>query len=403
MHFDLHHFISERITGRVQSLLQEDLDRYRDQLAAEIEGKRVLVVGGAGTIGSSFIKALLPFRPAALVVVDQSENGLTELTRDLRSRHGQFVPADYLTYPFDFGSPTFGKMLHRMPQFDIVAHFAAHKHVRSEKDALSVEAMLENNVMKTWRLLNLLHDRPPAHFFGVSTDKATRPVNVMGASKKLMEQVIMAYGGSYPVTTARFANVAFSNGSLLAGFLERLTKRQPLSSPSDVRRYFVSPEESGQLCLAACLLGNTREIFFPRLEEHQMMRFSDIASRLLEAIGKRPVVCESEDEARAMAAGLPADADRWPVFFFTSNTSGEKLFEEFHDPHEEVNWDRFTALGVIQVSESMSRIDIDRAMREMDCLFTRNDLRKEDWVEWLGQYVTDFAHLETGRSLDQRM
>ncbi|RMG53986.1 MAG: hypothetical protein D6717_10310 [Gammaproteobacteria bacterium] len=237
----------------------------------------------------------------------------------------------------------------------------------------------------------------------MSTDKATNPVNVMGASKKLMEGVLLASADVLPVTTARFANVAFSNGSLLAGFLERLRKRQPFSSPKDVRRYFVSPEESGQLCLLACTLGAPGEIFFPKLREEQMMRFSDIAVALLGELGMQPLFCASEEEARAAAARMPEHPREWPVYFFESDTSGEKMYEEFYGPEETVDMDRFHALGVVQGRRFLSQAQVEGAMAELEAMCRRSDLTKADWVSWLERYVPDFAHKETGKSLDAKM
>ena len=335
-HLSLPQFISRHVTGREESLFRRDLADNREALERAIRGKSVLVIGGAGSIGSSYIRALLPYRPARLCVVDTNENGLTELTRDLRSRSGLHMPSDYLSYPVNFAEPVFEKIWRREGPFDIVANFAAHKHVRSEKDQYAIEAMVENNVLKARQLLELLAQRPPEHFFCVSTDKAANPVNVMGATKKLMEELVLAYAGQLHATTARFANVAFSNGSLPAGFLERLAKGQPLSAPADVRRYFVSPEESGEICLLACLLGRPGEIFFPRLEEAGMKTFSDIALDLLRELGYEPLLCSSEEEARA-AMSACAGTRRWPVYCFSSDTSGEKAFEEFHTGEEEVD------------------------------------------------------------------
>jgi len=255
--FNVERFIAEKITGRNQSLLAQDFQAHRQSLKEKIQGRSILVVGGAGTIGASYLKSLLPFKPAKLVVVDINENGLTELVRDCRSRNELQLPAEFKSYPVNFGDRVFEKIFKKEGPFQIVANFAAHKHVRSEKDVYSIEAMIENNVIRAKRFLDRLLASPPEHFFCVSTDKAANPVNIMGASKKLMEEVILAYAGEMKITTARFANVAFSNGSLLAGFIERLMKQQPLSCPADVKRYFVSPVESGELCLMACILGKS--------------------------------------------------------------------------------------------------------------------------------------------------
>ncbi|CAJ0596406.1 unnamed protein product, partial [Cylicocyclus nassatus] len=325
----------------------KDIYRNTEQLKKKIQNKTVLVIGGAGSIGSSFIRAILPFKPQTLVVVDTNENALAELTRDLRSTKGMYVPEDYITYPMDFASPVFKKMFVKYGGFDIVANFSAHKHVRSEKDIYSVEALIQNNVLHAKKLLDLLKKFPPEEYFCVSTDKAANPVNIMGASKRIMEDVIFSYSEYFPVKTARFANVAFSNGSLPAGFLARIAKLQPLSAPSDIKRYFVSPEESGQICMLACMLGNNREIFFPKLEEAQMMTFDKIATELLHEHGYEVLECESDEEAIEKAEQLHNGSKQYPVHFSASNTSGEKGFEEFFTDTENVDMNRLHALGIV--------------------------------------------------------
>ena len=398
--FNIEKFIGEKITGRPESLLTHDLETNREKFIQEISGKNVLVIGGAGTIGSSYIKALLQYKPGKLVVCDINENGLTELVRDCRSSVDISLPKDFKSYPVNFGDRVFTKIFLKEGPFDIVANFAAHKHVRSEKDVFSIEAMIENNVLKAKRLLDLLMENPPKHFFCVSTDKAANPVNIMGASKKLMEDVILAYSGDIKITTARFANVAFSNGSLLIGFMDRLMKQQPLSCPADVKRFFVSPAESGEICLSACILGNSGEIFFPRLEEKDMVNFADIVPPFLEEFGYGVDICSSEQEAREKAAaGLGLN---YPVFYFTSDTSGEKLYEEFYTDDEELDMDRYAALGVIRNVKRRDRKELDEIIWNIESLFTQ-DATKADVVSLLARMLPGFQHIETGLNLDQKM
>ncbi len=396
-------FISS-ITNRPESLLLPDLQLHQQALDAAIRDKKILVIGGAGTIGSSFIKALLPYRPAELYVVDTNENGLTELVRDVRSTPGLYVPPVLVTYPLSFSQPVFEKFFRLQAPFHIVANFAAHKHVRSEKDLISIEAMLENNVLSAKSLLDLLLEYKPEHFFAVSTDKAANPVNVMGASKKMMEDVILAYAAYFPATTARFANVAFSNGSLLFGFLERLMKRQPLSVPSDIRRFFVSPEESGQLCLLACVLGQSGEVFFPKLDpEKDLVSFKDITLQFLTTLGYEADICTSEEDARQKSLALHPDSKAYPVYFFTSDTSGEKEYEEFFTDQETLDLDRFESLGVIRDLPKKSLSEIEAMVQSMRTFFAENSMDKQALVERIAQYVTDFEHIERGKNLDQKM
>ena len=380
-----------------------DIESNKDKMTENIEGKTVLVIGGAGSIGSSFIKALLPFKPATLVVVDTNENALAELTRDLRSTKGIYVPDDFITYPMDFASPVFEKMFRKRRGFDIVGNFSAHKHVRSEKDIYSVEALLQNNVLHAKLLLDLLCEYPPEEYFCVSTDKAANPVNIMGASKRIMEDVIFSYSDKFPVKTARFANVAFSNGSLPAGFLARIQKLQPLSAPSDVRRYFVSPEESGQICLLSCILGENRAIFFPKLEEAQMMAFDEIGTQLLKAHGYEILKCSSDEEAIEKAEDLKNGSNLYPVHYSVSDTSGEKPFEEFVTDTETADMDRFVSLGVITGKQIPDKDRITLLFDKLISAFDQQETTKEEIVNIMSDYLPNFEHIETGKSLDSKM
>lgn len=401
--FNLKNFISDYVIKRPHSMFTDDIEDNREALTDKIEGKTVLVIGGAGSIGSSFIKAILPFRPQALVVVDTNENALAELTRDLRSTKGMYVPEDYVTYPMDFSSPVFQKMFKSRGGFQIVGNFSAHKHVRSEKDIYSVEALLQNNVLHAKGLLDLLEQYPPEEYFCVSTDKAANPVNIMGASKRIMEDLIFSYSDKFPVKTARFANVAFSNGSLPAGFLERISKHQPLSAPSDVKRYFVSPEESGQICMLSCILGENRAIFFPKLEEAQMMTFDSIATALLKEHGYEALQCNSDEEAIQKATEFKAGDRSYPVHYSVSNTSGEKAFEEFVTDTETADMNRFRSLGVITDKPIPDREKLKALLKDLSDLFEKDETTKEEVVAVMKDYLPNFEHIETGKSLDSKM
>ena len=407
--FNLDKFISDRVTHRAESMFEGDIRANAAQLAREIEGKSVCVIGGAGSIGSSFIKAVLRFRPGKLVVIDLNENGLAELTRDLRSTEGLYVPEEYRAYTLNFADPIFTRIFREERGFDIVANFSAHKHVRSEKDRYSVQALIENNDIKAKKLMDLLCEYPPRHFFCVSTDKAANPVNIMGASKRIMEDLVMAYNDKFKVTTARFANVAFSNGSLPDGWIHRLQKKQPLAAPNDVKRYFVSPEESGQICMLACILGNGGEVFFPKLGEDQMLTFSTICDDFVTAQGLKKVECASDEEAKKKAAGidnsqfsmLNAQLD-YPVVYFKSDTTGEKAYEEFYIPGEKINMDRFAALGVIEETMRRPMNEVNAFFTKLETLF-QGDFTKEAVVSAIKEFIPNFEHEEKGKNLDQKM
>lgn len=401
--FNLSKFISTKVIHRNTSMFISDIKAHSSELSTKINNKSVLVIGGAGSIGSSFVKAILPYRPKSLVVVDINENSLAELTRDLRSTPGMYVPDDYIPYPMSYSSGIFRKVFISRNGFDIVANFSAHKHVRSEKDIYSVEALLKNNVLDAKKLLDLLNEYPPEEYFCVSTDKAANPVNIMGASKRLMEDLIFLYSNRFPVKTARFANVAFSNGSLPDGFLHRISKLQPLSAPYDVKRYFVSPEESGQICMLAAMLGKNREIFFPKLKEAQMMTFDQIAVELLHEYGYEILECNSDKEAVEKSVELQNGGKKYPVHFTRSDTSGEKSFEEFFTDKEQTDMKRFNSLGVITDKSVPDRSRLDELIDRLNGGFMKDDLDKDKIVDIIGWYLPNFHHIETGKSLDSKM
>ena len=407
--FDLNRFISDNVTFRHRSMFLDDIEENQKILAQEIKDRKVCVIGGAGSIGSSFIKAIVRFHPHSLVVIDLNENGLTELTRDLRSDAKIVVPEEYRTYSLNFADPIFTRIFREEKGFDIVANFSAHKHVRSEKDKYSVQALIENNDIKAKKLMDLLCEFPPKHFFCVSTDKAANPVNIMGASKRIMEDLVMAYNDKFKVTTARFANVAFSNGSLPDGWLHRLQKKQPLAAPNDVKRYFVSPEESGQICMLACILGNGGEVFFPKLGEGQMLTFSTICDDFIIANGLEKDLCNSDKEAKKKAANIYYSEFsilnsqlKYPVVYFKSDTTGEKAYEEFYIPGEKINMNRFRALGVVEETTRRPMNEVNNFFNKLENLFA-NDFSKEDIVKAIKEFIPNFEHEEKGKNLDQKM
>ena len=412
--FNLEKFISESVTFRPVSMFAVDIEANKDELTREIKGKKVCVIGGAGSIGSSFIKAVLRFEPKSVVVVDLNENGLAELVRDVRSTNGLYVPDEFRCYTLNFADPIFERIFREEKGFDIVANFSAHKHVRSEKDRYSVQALIENNDIKAKKLMDLLTVYPPKHFFCVSTDKAANPVNIMGASKRIMEDLVMAYNKYFKVTTARFANVAFSNGSLPDGWIHRLQKKQPLAAPSDVKRYFVSPEESGQICMLACILGNGGEVFFPKLGEDQMLTFSSICDRFVDAQGFEKKECSSDEEAKKYAAEMTltssilpqtsnSEKDKYPVVYFKSDTTGEKSFEEFYVPGEKIDMQRFAALGVVCQTTRHEMAEVNGFFDKLEGIFQKENFTKAQVVEAIKEFIPNFEHEEKGKNLDQKM
>ncbi|MBR6369843.1 MAG: UDP-N-acetylglucosamine 4,6-dehydratase [Bacteroidaceae bacterium] len=401
--FNLDKFISDSVTRRSDSMFKKDILDNREILSQEIKGKSVCVIGGAGSIGSSFIKAVLQFEPAKIIVIDLNENGLAELVRDIRSTEGLFCPDELRCYTLNFADPIFERIFREEKGFDIVANFSAHKHVRSEKDRYSVQALIENNDIKAKKLMDLLCEYPPRHFFCVSTDKAANPVNIMGASKRIMEDLVMAYNKYFKVTTARFANVAFSNGSLPDGWLHRLQKKQPLAAPNDVKRYFVSPEESGQICMLACILGKPGEVFFPKLGENQMLTFSSICDDFVKAEGFTKKECKSDAEAKSFANSMDFDSDTYPVVYFRSDTTGEKAYEEFYVPGERISLERFKALGVVEETARRPMNEVNAFFERLEKLFAKEDFTKAQVVDAIKDFIPNFEHEEKGKNLDQKM
>ena len=376
-----------------------DLKNFSDNLLSKIEGKNILVIGGAGTIGLSYVKQILKFKPHKITVVDINENGLTELTRDLRSSNLLDYNPEYITYPVNLLSSTFDKIFNS-ESWQVVANFSAHKHVRSEKDKISVEALIKNNVYGAIKLLNLCELNPPNYFFSVSTDKAANPVNIMGASKSLMEKLILSKKNNFRVSTARFANVAFSNGSLLDGFIYRLNKKQPLSCPEDIKRFFVTPEQSGQICLLATFLGETGNIFFPKLDfnKHQIY-FKEIALDFLKSNNFEPQLVQSEKDAKDF--DFDKNSSSYPIYFFKTDTSGEKTFEEFFTEEEDYDIKKYNSLGFIKTPEI--KISFEDVENDFENVFKNSNSNKSDIVTIIKKYVPNFMHIETGKHLDQKM
>ena len=378
---------------------EKDIIQNKNSLTNKICNQNILVIGGAGTIGSSYIKQILKYKPSKITVVDINENGLTELTRDLRSSNLLDYNPEYITYPVNLLSDTFNKIFNS-DTWQVVANFSAHKHVRSEKDKISVEALIKNNVFGAIKLLNLCDQNHPKYFFSVSTDKAANPVNIMGASKSLMEKLILSKKNNFRVSTARFANVAFSNGSLLDGFIYRLNKKQPLSCPSDIKRFFVTPEQSGQICLLATFLGENGNIFFPKLDFHKdQIYFKEIALDFIKDNGFEPVLVQSEKEAKEF--NFDMHPTKYPIYFFNTDTSGEKTYEEFYTEEEDYEINKYDSLGFINTPDI--EISFEDVETDFETVFNNSNSKKSDIVEVIKKYVPDFEHIETGKNLDQKM
>ena len=379
--------------------LNIDLENNRSFLLEKINNKNIMVIGGAGSIGTSYIKKILKYKPAKITIVDINENGLTELTRDLRSSDLLDYNPEYFSYPVNLLSETFDKIFNS-DNWDIIANFSAHKHVRSEKDGISVEALIKNNVFGIIKILELCEINPPKYFFSVSTDKAANPVNIMGASKSLMEKLILSKKNNFRVSTARFANVAFSNGSLLDGFNFRLSKKQPLSCPYDIKRFFVTHEQSGQICLLATFLGDSGNIYFPKLDFNKdQIYFKDIAIDFLKERGFEPKHMSSEKEAKDF--NINSELGQYPIYFFMTDTSGEKTYEEFYTSKENYNLKKYNSLGYITSNDI--KICFSDVINDFNKVFSENNIDKLSVIKVLNKYVEDFNHIETGKNLDQKM
>lgn len=397
------------VTKRPVSLFSADLEQLDPVMEAATAGRRILVIGGAGSIGSATIRQLASRSLAALHVVDQNENGLTEIVRDLRSSTRPMAARELRTFPLDFGSSVMRRLLRENPPYDIVLNFAAIKHVRSEKDTLSLLQMFDTNIVKAARLLEWLAETGhTGRYFSVSTDKAANPVNFMGASKRVMEHVTFAgefdHGALGVITSARFANVAFSDGSLLHGFLQRLQKAQPLAVPAATRRYFVSPEESGQLCAIAALAGENRAIVIPRLDPStDLQLLDDVAATVVRAHGFEPALYGDEQEARRSVQADVARG-RYPLLVTALDTSGEKPYEEFVGRDEtavDIGWPGLCAVRY----EPAPGIEVRALVDRFAALIANSALpvSKNELARNIGRLVPQFAHVETGRSLDGRM
>lgn len=390
------------IVGRNRPLYEQDLAESKARLDDTVKNGAFLVLGGAGSIGQAVVKQIFRRQPNLLHVVDISENNMVELVRDVRSSLG-YTSGEFRTFALDIGSVEYDSLIRDMGRYDYILNLSALKHVRSEKDPYTLMRLIAVNILNTEKTVAHAERMVAKKYFAVSTDKATNPVNMMGASKRIMELMLLNASLRVPVSTARFANVAFSDGSLLHGFALRIAKGQPLSAPWDVRRFFLTDEESGVLCLMSCLLGENRDIFFPKLHEAEdTSTFSDIAVRYLHSLGHEPDICASEDEARAKARSRKPGAP-WPCYFFDSDTTGEKPFEEFYVTGDDTDLERFQDIGIIRNKPYMDRLRIDRFIIAIEQLRRNGVWTKADLVGLFCEIVPEFSHLETGKYLDDRM
>ena len=390
-----------QLIGRDKELFDEDVRAHEELLVSIVQSKSFLVIGGAGSIGQAVVKEIFSRGPERLYVVDINENNLVELVRDIRSSLG-YIRGDFKTYALDCGSVEYEAMLLSQKPFDYIFNLSALKHVRSEKDPFTLMRMVDVNILNAEGILNYAVQNKCDKYFCVSTDKAANPVNMMGASKRIMEMFLMRASLKIPVSTARFANVAFSDGSLLHGFNQRIMKQQPISAPRDIKRYFITPKESGQLCLLSCLLGENRDIFFPKLSDKlHLITFAEIAVQYLENLGLKPDLCESEDEARRKAR--EKNKGKWPCCFFDSDTTGEKDFEEFYTDRETIDWERFISLGVIKNEAVFDNEKLSGFIGRIEEMKQLKSWNKEEVLELFLEILPNFDHQEKDKNLDQKM
>ena len=390
------------LIGRKTELFGPDIKSFNSDLCDIVSSSSFLVIGGAGSIGQAVTREIFKRNPRCLHVVDISENNMVELVRDVRSTLG-YIDGDFQTFAIDCASNEYEALIYASAGYDYVLNLSALKHVRSEKDPFTLMRLIEVNILNTIKTVQMAQLKGSQKYFCVSTDKAANPVNLMGASKRIMEMFLMRESASIEISTARFANVAFSDGSLLHGFNQRFAKRQPISAPNDVRRYFVTPQESGELCLMSCLLGENRDIFFPKLSDQlHLTTFSDIAERYLKNLGYEPYHCSTEEEARERSGELIA-SQKWPCYFFKSDTTGEKDFEEFFTENETLDMNRFQNLGVIKNEAVFNAKMLDKFVVSIDEIRRQNIWDKNKIVELFKEMLPNFGHKETGKSLDGRM
>lgn len=390
------------LIGRNKALLAEDINSNEHKLKEIISASSFLVIGGAGSIGQAVTKEIFKRNPKKLHIVDISENNMVELVRDLRSSLG-YIDGEFKTFALDIGSVEYDAFIKSDGKYDYVLNLSALKHVRSEKDPYTLMRMIETNIFNTDKTLQQAIDNGSKKYFCVSTDKAANPVNMMGASKRIMEMFVHRKSLDIDVSMARFANVAFSDGSLLHGFNKRIEKQQPIVAPNDIKRYFVTAQESGELCLMSCIFGENRDIFFPKLSEDlHLISFVDIAVKYLKVKGYEPFICSDEDEARELVKTLPKQG-KWPCLFTSSNTTGEKNFEEFFTDEETLDIDRFENLGVIKNQLKYDEdllIEFETTIKEMK---KKKEWTKAEIVKLFFKMIPDFGHREAGKYLDGKM